>query len=129
MNTAVDVVMPSVASMCHLSNTTEEEVFNIISKSKASTCELDPLPTTLLKECLESALPVIIQLVNLSLLTAKFPTVFKHALVWPLLKKQNLDCETLNNFRPVSNLSFIGKVVEKVVAKKLTDHMTANNLH
>ena len=46
----------------------------------------------------------------------------------PLLKKLGSDVEVLKNYRPVSNLSFISKVIEKVVASRILDHMKENNL-
>ena len=46
----------------------------------------------------------------------------------PILKKASLDREVLKNFRPVSNLSFLSKVIEKVIASRLADHMAANDL-
>ncbi|XP_070582622.1 LOW QUALITY PROTEIN: uncharacterized protein [Erythrolamprus reginae] len=48
-----------------------------------------------------------------------FPPLYKEAVVRPLLKKPSLDPAVLNNYRPVSNLPFMGKVVEKVVALQL----------
>ena len=53
----------------------------------------------------------------------------KQALVTPLLKKPSLDKEVLNNYRPVSNLSFLSKLTERAVASQLTKHMDSNNLH
>ena len=53
----------------------------------------------------------------------------KIALITPLLKKILLDPETLKNFRPVSNLSYISKLIERVVAERLNYHLTSNNLH
>ena len=97
--------------------------------SKATSCDLDPAPTPLLKECLDTLLPSITKLINLSLTSGIVPSCFKHALVKPLLKKPSLDPEDLKNFRPVSNLPFLSKVLEKVVAKQLSSYMTDNNLH
>ena len=54
---------------------------------------------------------------------------YKHCLVTPLLKKPSLDKNVMENFRPVSNLSFISKLTERVVLKRLTDHILCNNLH
>ena len=58
----------------------------------------------------------------------------KAALVTPLLekvilKKPSLDNNVMENFRPVSTLSFISKLTERVVLKRLTDHTLCNNLH
>ena len=53
----------------------------------------------------------------------------KKALVTPLLKKPSLDSESLKNYRPVSNLSFLSKLTERVVADQLASHMNENQLH
>ena len=57
------------------------------------------------------------------------PTCFKSALVTPLLKKEGLDVTEYKNYRPVSNLPFASKLLERVVAKQLTEHMTQHKLH
>ena len=53
-----------------------------------------------------------------------FPSQFKQAIVRSLLKKNDLDPEILNNYRPVSNLNFISKIVEKVIMQELDEHLT-----
>ena len=50
----------------------------------------------------------------------------KEALVTLLLKKASLDPEVLKNYRPVSNLSFVSKIIEKVVATHLNEHFRIN---
>ena len=108
---------------------TEEEIEKIINASKSTSCSLDALPTTLLKKCLSVLLPVITQMINVSLSSGQFPRSFSHALVKPLLKKPNADCEILKNYRPVSNLTFLSKILEKVVARRLFTYMSENGLH
>ena len=44
----------------------------------------------------------------------------------PLFKKTTLDCDILKNFRPVSNLSYLSKLIEKVIAIRLVEHMRRN---
>uniref|UniRef100_A0A8C6XR48 Reverse transcriptase domain-containing protein n=1 Tax=Naja naja TaxID=35670 RepID=A0A8C6XR48_NAJNA len=56
--------------------------------------------------------------VNASLREGVFPSALKEAVVRPLLKKPALDPTVLDNFRPVSNLRFLAKVVESVVARQ-----------
>ena len=90
-------------------------------------CELDPIPTSLVKRFLPSLLPVITAIINKSLELSHFPLKFKNALVKPLLKKSSLDQNCLNNYRPVSNLPFLSKVCEKVVCSRLIEHMDANH--
>ena len=53
----------------------------------------------------------------------------KEAIVTPLLKKASLDPDILKNYRPVSALSFISKVIEKIVASRLCHHMQSHNLY
>ena len=57
-----------------------------------------------------------------------FPSEPKSAILKPLLKKSTLDPDDFQNFRPVSNLSFLSKVIEKVVAAQLLKHLEKNNL-
>jgi len=107
----------------------EDDVRKLITSSASKSCILDPIPTYLLKECLDTLLPIITRIINLSLQTSTVPNAFKTAAVTPLLKKASLDPNCLKNFRPVSNLPFISKILEKVVLKQLNDHKLANNLH
>ena len=89
--------------------TVKECILNSAPKS----CELDPIPSKLLIECLDSILPSLTDLFNSSLASGIFPQCFKSALVTPILKKRCLDHNDLNNYRPVSNLCFIAKILEK----------------
>ena len=82
---------------------TQEEIRKIILKASSKSCELDPLATHLLKDCLEHLLPLIIAKINGSLTESKVPLSFKKAIVRPLLKKTSLDKEVLKNYRPVSS--------------------------
>ena len=67
-------------------------------------------------------------MVNALLSQGRLPESQKHAVVTPLLKKRGLDTSNMANFRPVSNLTFMSKVVERAVAKQLNEHLTANDL-
>ena len=60
--------------------------------------------------------------------SGQFPSNCKLAIVVPLLKKPDLDKYEISNYRPVSNLSFIFKGIERVVARNLHDHLKKNNL-
>ena len=64
----------------------------------------------------------------MSLSTGIFPEPLKTAIVKPLLKKSTLDCTSFKNFRPVSNIAFMSKVIEKVIALQLHSHMTRHNM-
>ena len=105
-----------------------EDIKKIILSMPPKSCDLDPLPTSTLLTCLDEVLPTITDIVNSSLSSGIVPPCFKHALVKPLLKKASLDPEVLKNYRPVSNLPFLSKVLEKVVLSQLLDHLEANGL-
>ena len=107
---------------------TIEEVKKIICGSSSATCSLDPIPTSLLKEYCDTLVPVITQIVNSSVRDGTVPTKLKNAVVSPLLKKLSLDRDQFKNYRPVSNLSFVSKIIEKVVVMRTFDHLNSNNL-
>ena len=56
------------------------------------------------------------------------PQDFKQALVNPLIKKQTLCKNYLRNYRPISNLSFLSKILEKVVVNRLHEHIYNHHL-
>ncbi|KAL0148215.1 hypothetical protein M9458_056447 [Cirrhinus mrigala] len=98
----------------------------IVQHLKSSTCNLDTLPTSFFKSvfnCLEADL---LEVVNTSLLSGTFPNSLETAVVKPLLKKSNLDNTILSNYRPISNLPFIGKIIEKVVFNQLNSYLNSN---
>ena len=78
--------------------------------SAPKSCELDPIPSKLLKECLDYILPSLTDLFNFSLASGIFPQCFKSAIVTPILKKRCLYHNDLN-YRPVSSLCFIAKIL------------------
>ncbi len=100
-----------------------ESLDKTIRKSPIKSCTLDPIPAKLLKQILPTLLPAIAKIVNLSLSSGIMPECFKTAMVFPILKKPQLDSQILNNYRPVSNLPFLSKVVERVVASQLTEYL------
>ena len=108
---------------------TRSEVLSLITKTMNNkSCELDPLPTWLLKHCLNELLPHITLIVNLSLQEGYFPHALKSAIVRPVLKKASLDADDLKSYRPVSNLSFISKVIEKCAHSQFSEYLNKNNL-
>lgn len=124
------VFKPSLPA-CHLdcfNTVADSEVLKIIAQSPSKSCSLDPIPTQLLKKASSDLVPFITSIVNKSLTLGLFPDAFKCALVTPLLKKSTLNADTLKNYRPVSNLAFVSKVLEKVVNKQLHTYLSNNNL-
>ena len=107
---------------------TVDQIKKRVSTSKPTSCSTDPLPSNLIKDNIEILAPVITKLVNDSLHLGQFYDHWKLAVVVPLLKKVGLDL-VCSNYRPVSNLAFISKIVEKTVIEQLNEHMSLNDLH
>ena len=108
--------------------TTCGEIEEILKDTTIKSCDLDPIPASLVKDNLDVLIPVLCDLVNLSLSTGSVEGT-KSAYLTPLIKGSSLDINNLKNYRPVSNLCFVGKIIEKVVLKRLNEHLTKNNLN
>ena len=85
---------------------------SIVTTMKSSTCALDPLPTFLVKACFPTLSPLITNVINSSLSTGLVPPALKLTSVTPILKKPGLDPDTPNNYRPISNLPFLSKILK-----------------
>jgi len=112
---------PPSASLEQFSEVSESYVSKLLQNCSSASCDLDPVPTKIVKSVSATLLPSITRLINLSITTGEFLESWKRAVVCPLLKKPTLPPE-LNNLRPVSNLQFISKLVEKVVANQVLQH-------
>ena len=119
--------------LCGLESITNETVVKFIKQMSIKRVilllVLDPIPTSLLFECSNEIVPLLTAIVSQSLLTTIFPSCMKAAILKPLLKKTSLDPNVLKNthFRTVSNLSFVSKLIEKIVLDRLC-HLDQNNL-
>ena len=121
-----DIKSPTVKSlMTCFELATADEVRKLIIISPSKTCDLD---LGLLKSCLDVLLVSVTQLVNLSLISDVFPDIFKTSHVMPLLKKPSLSIDDMKNYRPVSNLNFVSKIIEKVIANRIRSHLERNDL-
>ncbi|HBK70682.1 MAG TPA: hypothetical protein DDZ39_03320, partial [Flavobacteriaceae bacterium] len=111
-------------------NVTYENIKKIIVDNKCTTCRNDPIPSILYKnsELLDILIPFVSKIVNESLSTGSFPESEKCAIVRPLLKNKSGDTNDLSNYRPISNLSFLSKIIEKVIAVQLTKYLEENNI-
>ena len=126
-----DVEMEPLASvkLDNLIPVTSDEIRDVIASCPNKSCQLDHIPTWLVKQCVDQLLPLLISIINESLTKGEFPNYFKNTIVKPLLKKRSLDKEELKNCRQVSNLHFITKVIEKLVAKRLEEHMNEYSMY
>jgi len=103
-----------------------EEVSNVISSLKCKSFNLISVPTFIVKYCCDILSPVILELFNLSVRVGKFPSVLKVARVVPVFKSGEKN--SLNNYRPISNLSDISKVFEKLMYRRLLEFIKSNHI-
>ena len=111
-----------------LNPASEQEIAKIIQSSSPKSCQLDPLPTVLVKNLKTTLAVPITRLINMSLATGEIPDSSKTALITPVIKNESLDSTEKKNYRPISNLSFVSKVAEKVVAARLNSHLEEGKL-
>lgn len=108
--------------------TTVQEITEIIAKAPSKHCSLDPVPTWLLKRLVPILAITLSNITNVSIREGVFPAVLKQAIVRPRIKKSTLNPDDLASYRPISNLSFLSKMIERIVSARFTEHAESQNL-
>ena len=103
--------------------TAEALTIMILSSSKSSPMYF--IPSSLIKSCPVVFLQIQTTLANLPISQDIFPSRFKLAQVTPLLKKPSLDKGTPSNYRPISNLNNISKLLERLILNRIRDHISS----
>lgn len=119
---------PHEEQLLSFSTVGEEELYKLVRSSKSTTCMLDPIPTKLLKEVLPEVIDPLLSIINSSMSLGYVPKMFKLAVIKPLIKKPQLDASELANFRPISNLPFLSKILEKAVSSQLCSFLERNDI-
>ena len=104
------------------------EVAEAIRQLPNKSCAADPVPTSVLKQLADDIAPFLTALFNRSMTEGFVPTAFKTAFITPRLKKPDMNATDVRSFRPISNLSVISKLLERLVARRLLRYLTVNNL-
>ena len=125
---SADLGSPTKFSFTNFSPVSQDCVKKTIMNSRKSFSELDSLPRDIFIQCIDILTPHITTIFNESLISGVFPSDFKNSLVIPLIKKLSLDCNSLKNYRPVSNLSFISKILEKLVFNQIVSYLKEHKL-
>ena len=121
---------PEIILLSSFRPTNQDELRSIVTEHGFKTSPEDPIPAELLKEHLDTLLPFWVELVNLSLEVGKMDNL-KSSIMLPLIKELNslTDTDDYKNYRPVCNLVFIGKLVERVVDTRLQEQLDRNKLN
>ena len=103
----------------HFRLVTEADVLRYIRETRKTSCSLDPINISKLGEAYESAAPAVGVIINSSFDEGHFVATEKHGLIRPYLNKTGLDINELSNYRPVTNLTRLSKIIERAMLDKL----------
>jgi Reverse transcriptase (RNA-dependent DNA polymerase) len=123
-----DDTIRASSSMSSFQLCSQVQARRIVMSSPVKSGSLNPIPTFILREFIHLLLPYLTSMVVASLVQGRLPTSEKHVIVTPPLKKTGLDTSDMSNYRPVSNLNFILKIVERAVAMQWNDYLTSHSL-
>ena len=108
--------------------TNVEEVYQEIVSSKPSKSSgIDPVTMSMLKEMPFTAATCICHLFNSIVLSGKYLSVLKQSTIFPI-KMPGLEASEIDSYRPINNLSTVGKVIEGIMVKQLTKYFEDNKL-
>jgi len=119
---------PIESTLDEWSAVTTDEVERLMNASLNKTSQLDLAPTWLVKDMRGLLASFLTLLFNRSLSTRCFPSEFKQAIVRQLLKKSGLDADDPKNYRPISTLLFLSKLLERIVQMQLQTYLNNNDL-
>ena len=105
---------------------TQDECSTIIASLKNTKEHIDHISVQIFKKYHHHFLPVLCEIINLSLETGVFPNCLKHAIVIPIFKKG--DQSNATNYRPIALLPFIGKIFERCIFARLSNYAIACNI-
>ena len=99
---------------------TLSNIKSIVGRVRRTYCRSDPFPISDVIECadIDNLLHVYLVIVKLRILARTFPESEKHVILKPVLKG-SLDPQSLSSYRPISNLSFVSKVIENLILDQL----------
>ena len=119
------------ASGCGFSQFRSVGVGDVITAVRAlpdKQCLSDPLTTRPLKEKADMLAPFITVPFNRSLSSGFVPSTFKDAYITPLLKKASMVPANVRSYRPISNLSVMSKLLERLITKQLVEYLSSSGL-
>ena len=107
--------------------TTNDKIKCLLNSSKSSAPHVS-VPVSIMKRIINSITITIIKIINDSLNSGYVPTQLKHAIVTPIIKTNKLDINDLNNYRPISQLPTIAKLLEKLLYCYVNNYLHTNQL-
>lgn len=110
-----------------ITDITEKEVLLIINDMRGGSAPgFDGISVEILKTISQHIAKPLTHLINLSLSSRTFPDLYKTAIISPLYKDG--DKKSVLNYRPISLLSNISKIIEKIAKKKIMEELERHNI-
>ena len=106
----------------------ESDVLQLCNAMPLKLNSADPIPLSYVKENIQLFIPSLHHLLNISLQSGIFPDSLKHGRISPILKAKNADVEVHNNFRPVTTLPFLSKLLEKAASTQIVSYLESQSL-
>ena len=110
--------------MSNFTPVSNDEINDIIRTAPSKHCELDPLPTNIMKEHKDILAYFITRIVNTSLNKGHLSEKLNEAILQPLIKNIKLR-PIFTNYQPVLNLSYLSKLIERLICKQIARYMNS----
>ena len=107
---------------------TVDDVIDAVQHLPDKSSAADPMPTSVLKRVVPLVAPYFTELFGRSLAAGHFPSGYKDAFITPIVKKAGLDTTDVSSYRPISNLSVVSKLLERIVVRQLMAYLSSADL-
>ena len=113
---------PCISSFVRFETIDPSMILRLIRNAAGKSCELDPVPSWVIQKFADELSPFVAALFNASMSSGSFPSSQKTAAITPVLKKATLDPYDLGNYRPISNLTFLSKLLERAAYEQIVSY-------
>ena len=103
---------PTTHSLSDFHRPDVQSIISTVNSLTSKTCQLDPIPTHMVKENLPSLSTIICNIVKSSLSTAQFPDILKLSYIRPCLKKPDLDKELYQSYRHLPTFLSLARLLK-----------------
>ena len=117
--------LPFDDSRFFFSHITADDIIKSVSRSGSEAVRVDNIPVSFIKMTLPYTLPIVLHLFDPSLQQSYFPSTWKQSIIRPIPKIASL---VPNDYRPISLLCSLSKVLERVVHRQISGYLKMNGL-
>jgi hypothetical protein len=122
----LEPVIPFDDNAFHFKHITPELLTSFLRRSKSTSLGIDGISTDFIKKAGFSILPVILDIFNYSLASSTYPHIWKRSIITPIKKIKYPSSP--KDFRPISLLCALSKVLENIVRSQVSEYLHSRNL-